>query len=319
MCGGLGEMRSQTDKPCSEKAGMGFTLIELLVVIAILALLAALLLPVLHIAREAARRAVCMGHLRQMQIAWQTYAENHDGFVTCGMPYHWGGVPYSHGIPWLIDDNDVFWASDRGKVDALMRSGALASYVGNVSVYRCPSQYPPPASTHPLHWAISRWCGPYGIVSPMNGPWPADRARIEAEIVQHGGRGRYPLCVTKLSELNPPGAAYRMVFLDMGTPMVTLGSFPDLYAAGTGPASEGWHAGSGAPIPHGKGTCSSFADGHVQYWKWKDPRTIDRSEAWLSAFERTANEVASSDTDLPADPNNRDYIEFLSAVWGRRF
>jgi prepilin-type N-terminal cleavage/methylation domain-containing protein len=83
-----------------------FTLIELLVVIAIIALLVTILAPSLNRAKDVLNRIICASNMRQLGIAWTTYANNNQGLLvgsnTHSDPWDWVGAwgDYTGGTMW---------------------------------------------------------------------------------------------------------------------------------------------------------------------------------------------------------------------------
>src|SRR5215469_10936571 len=71
----------------------GFTLIELLVVIAIIAILAAMLLPVLAAAQEKGRRTRCLSNLKQIATGMNIYGNENNDYVIAVRTQSGCGVP----------------------------------------------------------------------------------------------------------------------------------------------------------------------------------------------------------------------------------
>lgn len=88
---------SLLSEPRDQRRAWRFTLIELLVVVAIIAILAALLLPVLARAREQAKRTLCMANLRQGIVSASLYADEQDQWLPPGYNGVWPLSIYYEG------------------------------------------------------------------------------------------------------------------------------------------------------------------------------------------------------------------------------
>ncbi len=117
-----------------ERAGCreveGFNLVELLVIIATVAILAALLLPVLGRSKESAKSAKCVSNLRQFGLAAQMYWEDNNGSA-----FAYGGIVTNNG--------EFYWFGWIGAGPEETRpfdptQGALYPYMGK-GVDLCPS------------------------------------------------------------------------------------------------------------------------------------------------------------------------------------
>jgi prepilin-type N-terminal cleavage/methylation domain-containing protein/prepilin-type processing-associated H-X9-DG protein len=115
----------------------GFTLIELLVVIAIIAVLAAVLFPVFAKARETAKRAACLGQIRQIGTAMKLYQDDWNGcFPTRVFNSTYGDAP----PPWQYCD----WVR------------VIIPYAKSRNIFSCPGAYKPQlAGAPPLKMALS--------------------------------------------------------------------------------------------------------------------------------------------------------------------
>ncbi len=273
------------------KKRRGFTLIELLVVIAIIAVLMAILMPALKRAKEQGQRAVCIGNLKQLGLAWSLYCDDNDDKIVNGAA--WGAgqsgnnapgtVGWNTNWPYHIDEypwigrawHDQYTAGEQTterQQRAAIEDGAVFPYVKEYKLFACPT-------------GIRGELVTYAAMDGVNGlkraqtdkPWIFLKRRTDI-------RGSHAL---------------RLVYIDEG--WVT----PDSFAVHFDRA-QWW---DDPPVRHGDGTNFTFADGHAEYHKWQGIDTI--KEGRLRIQTHPSNDYAPTSDDGLAD------LEFVQkGCWG---
>ena len=110
---------------------LAFTLIELLAVISIIALLIALLLPALALAREQAVRIQCAGNTRQIGITWHAYATDHDQLYPASWPGGTWSLLYADLRNYFLTTGiggDIFYCPNYQAWDWILATGAQTGW-----------------------------------------------------------------------------------------------------------------------------------------------------------------------------------------------
>jgi prepilin-type N-terminal cleavage/methylation domain-containing protein/prepilin-type processing-associated H-X9-DG protein len=240
----------------------GFTLIELLVVIAIIAILAALLLPALARAKAAGLSAACLSNYKQLQLCWHLYADdNNDRMV----PNHASGSSFSRASVWADKDT---WLQGNAFTDlnaTNIESGPLFLYNKCVGIYKCP-----------------------GDKSTVRDQGQIPRSRsVSMNVYMNwddtgGSYTRY--CWHKIGGIGAPGPSRAFVFVDEHENSISQSGFfvshPNkLLIFGT----PIWNWLTFPATRHNNAATLSFADGHVEKWKWREANTaaISAQPPWL--------------------------------------
>ncbi|MBN2312932.1 MAG: prepilin-type N-terminal cleavage/methylation domain-containing protein [Sedimentisphaerales bacterium] len=270
---------------------MGFTLIELLVVIAIIALLIAIMIPVLGRARELAQRTVCLSNLKQLTLAWLAYAEENDSNIVRGCEAIERGTSFYYLDAWA---GDAFKSSSRFELIENSEKGVLWPWIKDVDIYRCPRGKTGDLLT-------------YATVAAANGSL-VEGTYLPDSVDMLSNPGRVPLGkhvgstvlrLTRLTEIVNPGSGQRAVFVDVGQMLSSLriADFKIEYLY------PNWS--NDPTVLHSDGVTLSMADGHAEYWKWKGQETVSMSKR------------DSGDRKPQTEDGLYDLQRMQKAIWGR--
>ena len=220
-------------------------MIELLVVIAIIAILAALLLPVLSMVKQRAYQTSCLNNLRQLQTGWLLYVhEQNDALPLNAEGETDADASWSTTNSWVV--GDVNASADL----ALIREGSIFPYVNDTQVYHCPadrSVMGNPATLRSRSYAMDYYLNGENL----HGSDPAP-VTFTGVATRYGG-------------IASPAKVF--VFADESAMTINDGEFM-IYRA----PSQTW-----IDVPsdrHNRGGSLSFADGHCEHWKWRAPKQI---------------------------------------------
>jgi prepilin-type N-terminal cleavage/methylation domain-containing protein/prepilin-type processing-associated H-X9-DG protein len=233
----------RTSKLNSALRHPAFTLIELLVVIAIIAILAAMLLPVLSKAKTKAYAISCINNLKQLQLSWMLYSgDNNEKIVRTGGQQVLITNPYDPlAEPGGLRANWVLGNANGTNLD-LIRRGLLFMYGPNTEIYKCPAD----KSTHIRSMSMNAW------MNPMNTEGLLD--------------GSQYVIFRKQGDIRRPSDTW--VAIDEKPTTINDGWFVVLPNQTTRwydlPAS--YHNNAGG---------LSFADGHAEIRKWSDRNLLD--------------------------------------------
>ncbi|MFW5923888.1 MAG: type II secretion system protein [Planctomycetota bacterium] len=220
-----------------------FTLIELLVVIAVISILAAMLMPALESAREAAHKINCASNMHQLLTASTMYADNHDGHnVLAAFDMLSADLRRWHGVRDTM--NDPFEPS----------RGPLRDYIGKGGhVRQCPS-FVDNLELAGQAGAFEAGCGGYGYNSTYVGA-RADLYGMNEESYWHSA---------PVHKINSPTKT--IMFTDSA--YMTTHDGENVFIAYSFCEPVFWHSSTTRPNPsihfrHNEKTNVGWADGHV--------------------------------------------------------